>query len=152
MKSLLRAARSAAPLMLMAALAGCDNPVSEGAHAQVSGVILRAGGTDLVVVTASGATGGISLVAGAQSPQITVIFTDNSGDEITPPSGYYLDVETSSAAVATWAPTAPGAFTGRIVGQAAGTASLEFKYMHGNVGSGHEDESFIVAVAVTAAP
>lgn len=145
--------RTAAAAAVLLTLAGCDNPVSQEVHTEATGIVLLLGGNEVVRVSEGVVSGGVAMTAGTQTGMLTVRFLDAEGHETEPRSGYFLEVESSAPAVATWVPESPGAFTGRIAALAVGTAQLEFRYMHGRVGSAnaHRDASAAVTVDVAAA-
>lgn len=145
--------------LLATMVAACSNPVSEEDHAEPDGIVIRAGGTEMVRVDGTGPTGQVtgtlSLEAGAQTPVLTVTFIDHDGDDLTLElDEYWLDVESSNSATATWQGTEAGSFTGRVSGLTAGAATLSFQLHHGAVGGGHAEEDgggpYLVPVTVTA--
>jgi predicted small secreted protein len=141
--------RAALALLACVPLAACDNPVSPGEHIKPAGIAIRDGATTVVQVMGTTVTGGLAVQAGQQSPPLTVHFLASGGNEMTPPHGYYLNVVSKAAGTATWVQATPGEFAGRLQGIAAGTATLEFQWVHGAVGSGHVDERFEIDVVVT---
>lgn len=141
-------------LALVATVAACDNPVSSEEHSEPEGVILRAGATEVIRVQGVGAgatvTGALTVVAGAQSPELTVVFIDQDGDEITlDPTEYWVNVVSVSTATATWQGSAAAGFTGRVTGQAAGATAFQFRVYHGPPGGGHPDGDGPIVVPVT---
>jgi hypothetical protein len=133
--------------------AACSNPVSPGDHRFAAGVVVRdAAGAELVRAQGTTVTGGLTVAAGQQTGPLTVWFLNSSGEEMAPPSGYWLKVESVNPAVASWTQATAGEFGGRLVGGIAGQTTLRFLNMHGAVGSGHDDGLQDVTVTVTAAP
>lgn len=130
----------------------CDNPVDDhdDEHAEAEGVVVLSGSTQLVRVLEGQVTGSLTVAAGATRPGLTVRFIDHDGRTIAPESGTYLDVTSSNSAVATWQQNTAGEFGGQLRGVAAGAATLNFRLMHGAVGSGHADAVISVPVVVTA--
>lgn len=141
--------RAALALLACMPLAACDNPVSPGEHIKPNGIVIRDGATAVVQVAGTTVTGALTVQAGVQSPALTVHFLDGGGNAITPPQGYYLNVVTAAPGIATWVQATPGEFGGRLQGVAAGTATLEFQWVHGAVGSGHPDAAFEIDAVVT---
>jgi hypothetical protein len=138
------------PLAAAATVAGCGNPVSGGSHVQPAGVVIRQGTTVLVRVLGQTFTGDLEFEAGTTSRMLTVRFLDRNGQEIDPPSGYWLNVESGDPTIAEWEPTANGAFTGRINAIIAGDTYMDFLWIHGPVGGGHEDFGVRIDVTVEA--
>lgn len=138
-------------------LAGCDNPLSHEDHAEPEGIVIRAGTTEMVRVEGIGptgeVTGAVSLVAGVETPVLTVSFIDHDGDDITLDTGeYWLSVESTNPATATWQGTAAGSFTGRVAGHEGGATTLSFQLHHGAVDGGHPEDNggpYEVPVTVT---
>lgn len=146
----LRTQRAAAiALVAGMVVVACSNPVAPGAHVRPAGMIIRAGADTVVHVVGTTVTGELTVQAGQQTAPLTVHFLDGAGNEITPPQGYYLNVEVQTAGVAAWTQNTPGEFAGRLQGVAAGTTTLEFQWVHGPVGGGHVDERFSIQAVVT---
>ncbi|HEX6133429.1 MAG TPA: hypothetical protein VFZ24_05685 [Longimicrobiales bacterium] len=145
-----------APLAALAlvVLAACENPVKPAEHEDPAGLVLRAGTTEVVRVVGLGlngtATGVLAVTESGQTPVLTVALIDDHGDELTLDEETALGVESDAPATATWQGTAAGAYTGRVAGHAAGTATLKFRLYHGSVDTGHVDAEFWVPVTVTA--
>lgn len=140
--SCLRAVRALSVLMLVAALAACDNPVGESDHEEAAGLVVRQGTTVLVRVEGTVVSGpGLTVPAGEETPHLTVFMLAEDGDEFTPDDDYYLEVVFGDDDVAAWEHDTPGGFGGHLHGGAVGSTTIEFRLMHGAVGSGHEDYS-----------
>jgi hypothetical protein len=140
-------------IALAGVLGACDNPVEHEDHAQPDGVVIRAGAAEIIRVDDDGVQGALTVVAGAETPDLTVTFVDHDGDDITLEADeYWLSVSSASSATATWQGTAAGSFNGRVAGHVAGATTLELVLYHGPVGGGHPEEgaTFVVPVAVTA--
>ena len=65
---------------------------------------------------------------------IEVHFVDHDGQRIR--AGHYLEVESENASIATFIQDTPGGFAIHFRGVAAGETGMEFRLMHGTVGSG----------------
>jgi hypothetical protein len=146
---------SLAMLVVGLALGACENPVTPEHHEEPEGLVIRAGSTELIrVVGALGAgvvTGELAVAAGQQTPELTVTFIDEHGDDLAFDDEYSLDVASTSSATATWQGTPAEGFTGLVAGHAAGGTTLVFQLYHGPVGTGHaEGGAYVVPVTVTA--
>jgi hypothetical protein len=76
------------------------------------------------------------------------VFVDIDGDELTPDATeYFMQVTVLDDAVADWEQDMPGEFGGHLHGEAAGSTTLTFSLMHGQVGTGHPD---YISPAITA--
>jgi hypothetical protein len=133
-------------VLAAATLAACQNPVSSGGHLVPDGVVIRQAGAVVASHVGTTVTGQLTVAANSQGAPLTVHFV-HAGEDIVPPSGYYLEVPDRPAVE--WVPDAPGAFAGRLQGRAAGTTSLTFRWMHGAVGRGHQDFAREIPVVVT---
>ena len=80
---------------------------------------------------------------GETSDHIDVRFVDHDGDAVELGDDYYLEVESEDENIATFIQDDPGGFAIHIRGVAEGETELEFRLMHGAVGTGHPD--FITA-------
>lgn len=141
---------SATVLIALAAAAACDNPVIETEEHDPVAVSIRDGATEIARGDDTGFTGAIVVGPGSESPLLTVVFIDEEGHELDPAGEHSLVVVPADANVATWVPTASGAFTGRVQGGAtAGQTMFEFQWIHGLPGSGHAEGQFDVRVTVS---
>jgi hypothetical protein len=144
--------RALGAAVLVAAAAGCTNPVSPGNHRVAAGVVVRDGADELVRATGDTQTGGLAVEAGSQTGALAVQFLTSDGSLIPVQDDYWLRVTSADSATAYWSQATPGEFGGRLVGVAAGATTLRFWNMHGAVGGGHDDGWQEVVVTVTAAP
>ena len=80
---------------------------------------------------------------GETSDHIDVQFVDHDGVAVELGDDYYLEVESEDESIATFIQNDPGGFGIHIEGIAEGETELEFRLMHGAVGTGHPD--FITA-------
>jgi hypothetical protein len=146
--------RSPLAAVLLAVVVGaCNNPVSHEDHAEPDGIVLRAGATEVIRVNDDGVTGALTVVAGAQSPELSVVYIDHDGDDLTlDPAEFWVSVSSANSATATWQATAAEGFTGRVTGHAAGATTLTFVLYHGPAGGGHPEDggTYVVPVTVTA--
>lgn len=136
---------------LVAVAAGCTNPVSPGNHRVAAGVVVRDGADELVRATGDTQTGELAVAAGSETGPLSVQFLAPDGSAIPVQDNYWLRVTSTDSATAYWAQATPGEFGGRLVGGAAGEATLRFWNMHGALGGGHDDGWQDVVVTVTAA-
>jgi hypothetical protein len=152
MRSMSTIVRGTLALAAAATLAACQNPVSAGAHITPDGFAILEGTTVLVQGqggrTQPTVSGQLSVQAGQQRGPLTLRFTDRDGAVMTPPDGFYVEVSTGSAGIATWQ-SAAGGLSGSVLGVAAGTTTLRFGWLHGPLGAGHEETGWNVAVVVT---
>jgi hypothetical protein len=146
---------AATAMVLAFVVTACQNPVSTSDHLRPHTMEVLEGGT--VVLTAEAATqagqpsvvaGALSVRAGQQTAPLTVRFVTRGGSVITPPSDYWLRVTPNNPGVATWQRASEAEFGGRLAGHAPGTVLLTFDWMHGAVGRGHEDETFVISTTV----
>lgn len=141
---------AAALAITMAGAVACDNPVVETEEHDPVAVSIRAGSTEIAYADASGFTGEIIVGPGNESQLLTVVFLDEEGDALDPDGEHVLDVVAQDADVATWIPTSPGAFSGRVQGGAtAGQTTFTFQWIHGPLASGHPEGEFDVRVTVS---
>ena len=143
-----RALATALVILGSAAAAACDNPVAveehdeeEHEHAEPERVRIRF--ADQVVATAGyqqgSAEGEIGLVAGSTVTDVVIEFLAEDGDVLETEDEDYLELELADPAVATFTPTEPGGFTGRIEARADGETTATLRLMHGELGEGHPD-------------
>ena len=108
---------------------------------EVEGVVLVAGAD--TIATFDGHTqmwsDTLEVNVGADTGHIDVHFVDHDGHVLEFGDDYYLEVESENESIATFSQDEPGAFEIHVQGVAAGETGLEFRLMHGAVGSGHAD-------------
>ena len=137
------------------ALAACDDDGTEphdDHNDEASGVQILVSGNVVATYTSDNSTwvGAITVDAGSEL-DITVQFTSDDGDVLTPDDDEYLDVVIADETVADFHGNSDGAFAGHVDGLAAGETTAVFRLMHGQVGSGHPD--FVsTGVRVTVGP
>jgi hypothetical protein len=128
-------------------LTACENPATPGGHIHAYGVVVRDGTQELIRATGATVIGSLEVVAGQQRGPLTARMLDREGRDLEPRHGFWLRVISAAPAIARWDYT-QGEYTGRLVGVAAGTTTLEFCNMHGAVGRGHDDGCQNVPVTV----
>jgi len=122
---------------LLAMGACLENPVEPHPHEEPEGMNLEVGGVVVVTVDEHGdVDGSLTVAAGQESDVITITFVDHDGDPIDT-DDYYVEVESADEGIVQFLQDGPGAFTGRLRGIAPGSTTLEFRLMHGSVGTGH---------------
>lgn len=137
-RSIYRIGGSILALIAVLALGACDDdPVgSEDEHEDPVGMVISAGGVDLVTVNGSVVTGTLTVDAGQETAHLDVEFLDADGDRFTPDDAdEWLQVIIQNPAVADWEQDEPGEFGGHLRGLTAGTTVAGFDLMHGAVGS-----------------
>lgn len=134
-------------LVVSGALAACDDGDPTGADPSgAERVVVRIGGQEVASATAAAAAGEIVVQIGTSTAPIQVVFVDDDGDAVEPDGDFHLEVERVGGTVATFTPSAPGAFGGTVSGSVIGQTTLVFKLMRGEPGSGQED---FVPAAIT---
>jgi hypothetical protein len=157
MKSVSSIARGILALVAAGWLAACQNPVTAGEHLTPEGFVIL-DGTEVVVQGTGGrtqpvVTGQLTVRAGEQRA-LVLRFTDRDGTLMTP-AGYHAAVQvTGLPGIAQWQPATvvenlPPWSYGALQGNAPGMTTLRFSWMHGAVGSGHEETGWNVTVVVT---
>jgi bacillopeptidase F (M6 metalloprotease family) len=117
------------------ALAACsDDPLGSAEHPVPSQVQVRAAGLNFANATTFSAFGTVLAPVAGES-EIQVVFLDEMGIDMTLASDQFLEVLVENEAVALWEPDAAGSFTGKIQGVAAGSTKIQFRLMHGKIGS-----------------
>lgn len=137
------------PLLGALALGACsDDPVAvDDDHAEPAGVVITMSGQTMATYdAATGWSGELGVVAGAETPHLDVTFVDEDGDAIPLDADTYLEVEIGDVNIAGWEQDTPGEFGGHLQGVSQGTTTAVFRLMHGSVGSGHAD--FVTTTAV----
>jgi hypothetical protein len=124
-------------IVLIMALAACDNPVEDDDdHADAEALALFLNGEEIVTVAEGVVTGAIALPVGSQTNLITIEFRDHDGDEIHDEDlddGFSLGWVVGDASIATFAQEGRWGF--RITGVTVGTTQLTLHLLH----SGHPD-------------
>jgi hypothetical protein len=148
--STLKIIPAAGLLLLGLGTAGCENPVTPGHHDDPVMVVVLDDDTEIARADLVGPVSGEIVVGvAAQSPLLAVVFVDEHGDPLEPHE-HTLRVTPQDAAVATWIPTEPGGFEGRVQGgQAAGQTRFTFEWVHGAVDTGHSESTFSIPVTVS---
>lgn len=126
-------------VLLAALVSGCtDSPFNlDWDHDIAAGVIVREDGVERVRVDEDGVvSGSLTTVLGGKSGLLEVTFLNEKGAVIVPADDEYMEVTVSFSDLATFEPTAPGAFSGRFLGLKEGQTSVYFKLKQGRVGSG----------------
>jgi len=136
-----RSVRAAAAILTLSLAAACVTEPEDdhGDHAEPDGLVIRLGGTELVVVDEQTVTGELTVQAGQETAHLSVAFVDHDGDPVDTDGDYFLQVTVADGTVAEFDQDMPGEFGGHFVGLAAGTTTLTFSLMHGEVGTGHAD-------------
>lgn len=137
-KTMTHLSRSVLALTAVLALGACDDdPVgSEEEHEDPVGMVISAGGVDLVTVNGSVVTGTLTVDAGEETAHLDVAFLDEHGDRFTPADAdEWLQVIIANPGVAGWDQDEVGEFGGHLQGVSAGTTTAGFDLMHGAVGS-----------------
>ena len=118
-----------------------DDDDEEEEEGEVEGVVLVMG-TD-TVATFDGHdqmwSDTLEVAAGADTGHIDVHFVDHDGHALEFGEDYYLEVESGDTGIATVSQDETGAFEIHVQGVAQGETGLEFRLMHGTMGSGHAD-------------
>ena len=132
----------AGSLLLSACGDSTTEPEPEEDHAEsVVGVQLVSSAR--TIATYDGPTGTWSdefeAEVGETSGHIDVLFVDADGNAVELGDDYYLEVESEDESIATFIQDDPGGFAIHIQGVAEGETGLEFRLMHGALGSGHAD-------------
>ena len=120
------------------ALGACDDdPVGvDDDHLEPVGLVISAGGVDLVTVNGATVTGSLTVDAGQETAHLDVEFLAENGVRFTPEDAdEWLRVTMADPAVAGWEQDVPGEFGGHLHGESAGTTTAVFDLMHGAVGS-----------------
>lgn len=139
--------RNAAPvfaLVLSVIAAGCDDdPVGhEEEHLEPVGMVISAGGVDLVTVDGSTVTGSLSVANGQETAHLSVAFVDEDGDRFTPDEAdEWLRVTIAAPTIADFEQDEAGEFGGHLHGLSVGSTTAVFEVMHGavNSASAHPD-------------
>jgi len=93
------------------------------------GLTISIGGQTAVTVQAGQVTGSLTVQAGNETENFTVVFTDHDGQPLDPEESDFV-VEGQSADEATAEFHRIAAFTGHLEGHAAGETTIVFKLMH----------------------
>jgi hypothetical protein len=141
----------AAPLLLAAALAACDGAVDPAAG-EPNGLRISLNGAMLVRVDGGQVSGSLHTHVAEYSGRF-VIAPVTSGGQMLAETGHTLEAVVTDPAVASFVPTAAGAFEGEIVSHAEGTTTITFRVVPTAVSSddGYEAPP-ILLVAVQCGP
>ncbi|MBT8337115.1 MAG: hypothetical protein KJO11_10960 [Gemmatimonadetes bacterium] len=129
---------AALALVTSLVLGACDDdPVGvEEDHQDPVGLVVTAGGVDLVTVQGATVTGTLTIPAGQETAHLDVEFFDDDGDRFVPEDeDEWLMVTIANGTVAEWEQDEPGEFGGHLKGLAAGATTATFEIMHGQLGS-----------------
>lgn len=124
---------------LAALVVGCtDAPFNlDWDHNYAEGLVIREDGVERVRVGKDGTvTGDLRIGAGQRSGRLDVVFLDGKGATLVHKDDEYMEVTVTFPDLATFEPSAPGAFSGRLLGLKAGKTSIYFKLKEGTLGSG----------------
>jgi hypothetical protein len=124
-------------LVALVAAAACDDdPVEEGDPAEAVVAMRLTVGSQIITVDEFGAVTGGPIVIAVGNTTITAVFLDDAGQVVPGLNAEFrLDVISNNSTVATF--TSTGAFTGNLVGVAAGQTVMEFALFH--IEEDHED-------------
>lgn len=140
------------------ALGACSDDgtgVDDDHGEDVDGFVLTLNGSELARYDGDTRTwsNAVSIEVGEETDHIDVDLVAEDGDVIVPDADNYLEVVVGDDSVAEFEQDTPGEFGGHIHGEAVGSTVMEFRLMHGAVGSGHSDFSTAdLVVTVTPAP
>ena len=118
----------AALLIALLALSACarrkveEPPPDPPVLPTVTGLILRAGAVELVSVAGNAITGELTTYIDEETPQITLRFLNDQGQEFTPVSGFSLATAVASGAVASV--VGASGWTFRVQGEGEGATTL----------------------------
>lgn len=130
-------------LLLALGVAACDDdPVDpDDDHAEPEGAQLVLNGQTVATYDGDDQswTGTVTVAAGEETAHIAVTFVDHDGDPIELDDDMYLDVVVSDEMIAEFEQDEPGEFGGHLHGVSPGQTGVQFRLMHGAVGSGHPD-------------
>lgn len=140
------------------ALGACDDDstgVDDDHSEDVEGFVLTLNGAELARYDGETRTWSnpVSIEVGEETDHIDVELVDEDGDVVAPEADTYLEVLVGDESIAEFEQDTPGEFGGHIHGETAGSTTMEFRLMHGAVGSGHSDfSSADLVVTVTPVP
>jgi hypothetical protein len=148
--------RAFGALLLATAVVACDNPADEHTDIEPTSVSIRLGTTELARATRVDqtvvTTGGITVAAGSQTQELTIVFLNDLGNPVAIGTDYHVRVQPATSSIATWTFTTPGGYLGRVVGVSAGNTTIGVSLFHGPLGEGHVTAGFNIPVTVTGAP
>ncbi len=140
------------------ALGACDDDptgADDDHNDDVDGLVLTLNGAELSRYDGDTRTWStpVSIEVGEETDHIDVEFVAEDGDVIPLEADTYLEVAVGDDSIAEFEQDTPGEFGGHIHGETAGSTVMEFRLMHGEVGSGHSDFSTAdLVVTVVPAP
>lgn len=132
-------------LLLVVALVGCDNdPVSSDDHPDPASlqVVAPEAGLTITAISDTKAFGNIIVAEGVQY-KLSIEFLNEDGTLFNHGSDEFLEVNIENASLAEWIADASGSFTGTIRGVNAGTTTIQFSLIHGQVGSSSAHPDFV---------
>jgi hypothetical protein len=145
--------RSLGAVLLATAVAACDNPADEHDDVEPAGVSIRLGTNELVRATRVDqtvvTTGLITVAAGGQTQELTIVFLNDIGNPVAISEDYHVRVQPATSSIATWTFTTPGGYRGHVVGVSGGNTTIGVSLFHGPLGGGHVTAGFNIPVTVT---
>lgn len=121
-----------AGLLVVASGCGSTTVIEETA---VGGLEVTQSGQTVVTVLASHVQGLLHVEINVASPTITVTFINEDG-QVVSVAGRSMDAQVADEALATFAPTSPGAFSGVLTAVSDGDTEIVFRLMDGTTGTG----------------
>lgn len=121
------------PVLLFAA--ACDSdPIGSDAHPAPAEVRVATGGIYTANATLDQGFGTVISTVD-QAVEMEVVFFNDDGSPFALADDHFLEVVLDDTSVAQWEAEREGAFLGTLLGVAEGATRVQFRLMHGSIGS-----------------